>query len=179
MVDTALRDAMRIATGRRLIGRLKKTLAFLASAAVLALGWTVLGPTSVGGQASYVVTDGISMLPHFRADGLVITRVRDSYALGDVVAYHNAQLHAVVMHRIVGRDGDRFIMKGDNNDFYDSYHPTGGDIVGQEWVYVPRVGQYFRWLRKPVTFGVLIGLLTLIAVRVPRHSRRRRRHHAR
>ncbi len=121
------------------------------------------------------------MLPHFRADGLVITRARDSYHVGEVVAYHNHKLHAVVMHRIVARDGSRYVFKGDNNNYRDRYHATKTDLVGQEWVYWPGAGKYLKDVRSPVTFGIVMAILALIASTAftPQRSRRRRRHHAR
>ncbi|HET7386935.1 MAG TPA: S24/S26 family peptidase [Nocardioidaceae bacterium] len=144
----------------------------------LLVGWLTVAPTAVGGPASYVVTDGTSMLPHFVADGLVITRKRQSYHTGEVVAYHNKKLHEVVMHRIVARDGDRFVFKGDNNHFRDRYHPTKAELVGKEWVYWPGAGRYLKMLRNPMTFAVIVGLFTVFSVRLPKRNRRRRRHHA-
>lgn len=118
------------------------------------------------------------MLPHFHAGGLVITKERSSYHVGEVVAYHNSELHAVVMHRIVAIDGDRYVFKGDNNDFRDSYHPTASQLVGQEWIYWPSGGKYLHLLRTPFLFAILMAFLGVIAFR-PEHSkiRRRRRHH--
>lgn len=145
-----------------------------------ALGfWLLLGPVAIGGPASYVITDGISMLPNFHGDGLVITQRQDQYHVGEVVAYHNEQLHAVVMHRIVGRDGKRFVFKGDNNDFRDQYHPTKAELVGKEWVYWPGAGRYLLMLRDPWTFAVIIGGITMLAFAGSDRSRRRRHHHAR
>lgn len=82
------------------------------------------------------------------------------------------------MHRIVALDGDRYVFKGDNNDYPDAYHATKADIVGAEWIYWPGGGRYLNDLRNPLTFAVLIGLITLFAFRPSRPSRRRRRHHA-
>ena len=154
-------------------------LRLLVMLAVLVTAWVALAPTAVGGAASYVVTDGISMLPHFVANGLVITRTEDRYHLGEVVAYHNKQLHAVVMHRIVARDGKRFVFKGDNNDYADQYHPTKSELVGKEWVYWPGAGRYLLMLRNPWTFAVIIGGITMLAFAGSGRSRRRRHHHAR
>lgn len=136
-----------------------------------------LAPTAIGGPVSYVVTDGVSMLPHFRADGLVITRAADAYGVGEVVAYHNREMHTVVMHRIVAIQGGRFVFKGDNNPFADEYHARQADLIGREWMYWPSAGRYFSWLRSPGIFGLLIAAATLVAVGLPRRSRRRRRHH--
>jgi signal peptidase I len=147
----------------------------VAGAVVL---WMLFAPAALGGPASYVVTDGTSMLPHFHGDGVVVTHERSSYDVGMVVAYHNAQLHAVVMHRIVAVDGDRYVFKGDNNDFRDQYHAKPSDLVGQEWIYLPGAGRYLRWLHSPLFFGGLVFLITLLGMRSPRVARRRRRHHA-
>lgn len=118
------------------------------------------------------------MLPHFRAGGLVITRARATYHVGEVVAYHNEELHGVVMHRIAARDGDRYVFKGDNNDFQDSYHPTKSELVGQEWIYWPRGGAYIRLLRTPLIFALIMAFAGLRAFRPDRaKNRRRRRHH--
>lgn len=145
----------------------------------LLIAWGLFAPTAIGGPASFVVTDGTSMLPHFVANGLVVTRTEDHYCVGEVVAYHNKQLKAVVMHRIVARDGNRFVFKGDNNDFRDQYHPTKADLVGKEWIYLPGAGRYLLWLRNPATFAIIIGLMALVSFRPDSRSRRRRRHHAR
>lgn len=153
-----------------------------AAVLLLVLGavWWGFAPAALGGPASYVITDGTSMLPRFKADGLVITRERSAYHVGEVVAYHNHELKRVVMHRIVAMDGDRYVFKGDNNDFVDQYHATKSDLVGAEWMYWPNGGRYIMKLRQPVAFAVIVGLLTLFAAlgfrRTP--NRRRRRHHA-
>lgn len=140
-----------------------RVLVLIAGCAGVALAWLTVMPTAIGGPASYVVTDGTSMLPQFKADGLVVTRAQDSYDVGDVVAYHNRQLGVVVMHRIVGRDGSRYIFRGDNNNFRDLYHPTRADLVGKEWLYVPDGGRYMQWLRSPLAFALLLGLIGWIA----------------
>ena len=145
----------------------------------LALAWALIAPTAIGGPASYVVTDGTSMLPHFVANGLVVTRTQPHYRVGDVVAYHNKELRAVVMHRIVARSGERYVFKGDNNDFRDHYRPTREELVGKEWIYVPGAGRYLKMLREPLTFAALLALLTFVSLRSPARSRRRRRHHGR
>ena len=42
-----------------------------------------------------------------------------SIRVGDIVAYRSTVLHVVVLHRIVAIKGDRYVLKGDNNDFVD------------------------------------------------------------
>jgi signal peptidase I len=149
-------------------------------ALVLVTAWLAFAPTALGGPTTYVVTDGTSMLPSFTANGLVITHTASSYRVGEVAAYHNKDLGIVVMHRIVARDGDRFVLKGDNNSFLDSYRPTRADFVGKEWIYLPKAGAVLQFLRSPLAFAVIMALLGMFAASayVPRRSRRRRRHHA-
>lgn len=167
--------ALRSARSRHRSGR--AVLLALALCAV-AVAWLTLAPRAVGGPASYVVTDGTSMLPRFHGDGLVITRAQAHYRVGEVVAYHNKELQSVVMHRIVGRDGARYVFKGDNNDFQDHYQPTGRELVGREWVYWPGAGRYLLMVRDPLTFAVIVALVALVSLRAPRRSRRRRHHRA-
>lgn len=126
-------------------------------------GWSLFAPAAIGGRTSYVVTSGTSMLPHFRAGGLVLTRAQGGYRVGDIVAYRNHQLHAVVMHRIIAVDGNRFVLKGDNNNFRDSYHASAADIVGKKWVYWPGGGRDMRGLRTPMVFAFIVAALGFIA----------------
>jgi signal peptidase I len=151
----------------------------VALGAVLLLGWLTLAPLSRGGGTSYVIVNGISMLPHYRAGGLVLIRRESSYRVGEVIAYHNAQLHEVVMHRLVVREGHRFVFKGDNNSFEDPYHASAADLVGVERVYLPGVGRAVETLHQPIFFAVVLGALGIYSSRayLPRRSRRRRRHH--
>lgn len=171
------RDTAILLTFRTFISRIVFPVVALA---VLAAAWYVAAPIAVGGRASYVITDGISMLPHMRTGGLAITERESSYRVGEVAAYHNIALHVVVLHRIIGRDGDRFVFKGDNNNFVDTYHPTKAEIVGARVLYIPHLGHYLMELRQPIAAAVLFGLAGMFAVGGQRLSRRRRRraHHA-
>ncbi len=117
------------------------------------------------------------MLPTFEPGGLVVTRASDSYQVGDVVAYRNRQLDSVVLHRIVAEEGGRFVLQGDNNDFLDGYQPVAEDMVGREWFDVPGAGNFVRLVQQPLVFSFVIGVITLLAVRVaPSRNRHRRRH---
>ena len=171
--ETAVLPRMRV---HQLIG---KTLRLLAGIGVLGLAFAMFAPPVIGGSTSYVVTHGASMLPSFVPNSLVITREQDDYRVGDVVAYHNEQLDAVVLHRIVARDDDRYVFRGDNNDYLDSYHPTESKLIGEEWLYWPAGGKYLLLLRDPAVFGGIIGLVTLFSLVPAAHRPRRRRHRAR
>jgi len=151
----------------------------LAVAAILAIIVVVTGllPVQLGGSMSYVITDGISMLPHFHTGDLVILRKEATYYVGEVAAFHNEQLRAVVMHRIVAIHGKHYVFKGDNNDFDTTYEPTKSQIVGAEWIHLPGAGNYILKLREPYIAAGLLGLLWLYTFSYRKRSRHQRRRH--
>ena len=95
-----------------------------AGVVLLLAAWLVAGPAQLGGRTTYVSTHGISMEPRFHTGDLALVRPAAGYRVGDVVAYRSTVLHSVVLHRIIARDGDRYVFKGDNNDFIDPVHPA-------------------------------------------------------
>jgi signal peptidase I len=128
---------------------------FLGLAAI----WIAFGPVKIGGQASYVMVNGISMEPNYHTGDLVIVRKEETYQVGDVVAYRDAQMGAYIIHRIIGAQQEKFIMKGDNNSWVDAYQPTHDEIVGKQWIYAPKAGVTMQWLRKPINLSLTIVLL--------------------
>lgn len=153
-----------------------RTLQKVAAAAALMLvvaAWLLLAPAGLGGQVTYVVTDGVSMEPHFVDGDLVAVREQDSYDVGDVVAYKSRELGRIVLHRIVDvRDG-RYVFKGDNNDWTDTETPTEADLVGEEYFAVSGGGKKLEWLRKPRNASVFAGALALIGLAGTRSRRKR------
>jgi signal peptidase I len=117
------------------------------------------------------------MLPNFHSGDLVLLRQESSYHVGEVAGYHNSQLHAVVMHRIVAVHNGRYYFKGDNNNFVDPFHPTQGQLVGAEWIHLPGAGRYVQYARVPMVAAVLAAVLWLLSFRSRPTTRRRRRRH--
>jgi signal peptidase I len=148
--------------------------------ATLALGfaaWALLAPPLLGGSSSYVITAGASMEPRFRTGDLAIVRRADSYRAGEIVAYRSQKLRTVVLHRIVARDGERYVFKGDNNGWLDPEHPVRDDLIGKLWLRVPAVGKAMT-LSTPRNVALLAGaavLLLLGGAGAMTHRRRRRR----
>ena len=128
------------------------------------VGWLYLAPAQIGGATSYAVVVGSSMEPKLGADDLVLVRPQARYEAGDVVLYDDPQLRSKVLHRIVRVDDERYVLKGDNNDYLDSTQPTAEQIVGALWVTAPGVGRVTTWLREPINAGLLVGLATLVAL---------------
>ena len=146
--------------------------------AVLFPVWLLFAPGSLGGSSSYVITSGISMVPRFHSGDLALVREASEYRVGDIVAYRDQDLGKVVLHRIVGLEGERFVFQGDNNDFLDSYHPSRTDLVGKLWFHVPRAGMLLAWVGMPrnaMVVGGFLGLFVLGVFSQARVRRRRRR----
>ncbi|MGO9300534.1 MAG: signal peptidase I [Acidimicrobiales bacterium] len=148
------------------------------AAAVVALGlfWLNFAPTRLGGDSIYVVTSGISMEPRFHTGDLAILRPASSYEVGEIVGYKSPHI-GIVLHRIIGEKGGHFLMKGDNNDFVDPYHPVPSDVVGKLWVHVPKVGRLINSQRnREISVAVAaVAMAGIVAVPTERKRQRRRK----
>jgi signal peptidase I len=145
-------------------------------AAVLALlVWVFLAPPALGGQTSYVVTRGVSMQPVFHTGDLALVRQRNSYEVGDVIAYRSRTLGITVLHRIVSGDAQGFRTQGDNNSWIDPDVVPADEVIGELWVQAPGLGAHLRaGLLVPV--ALLIGVAAIVfPVRARRRHRRRSR----
>ncbi len=132
---------------------------------VLAGLWLVLGPTQLGGPASYVIVDGRSMEPTYRDGDLVISRERDRYVVDDIVTYAPdvAGRPFPVIHRIVevAAPGE-YVTRGDNRNEVDGWMATDVDILGASWVRVPYGGVVLEQLRRPMPWlAAAVGLCAL------------------
>jgi signal peptidase I len=146
-----------------------------AAMAVVVAGWLVIGPAQLGGGATYVVTQGVSMQPRFHTGDLAVVRPADHYGAGDVVAYRSPQLQAVVMHRIVAVEDGRYRLKGDNNSWVDPEHVTDAEMVGTLWLNIPHGGKVLGWARTPEGLAALTLLALLMCAGGTTRLRRRRR----
>ena len=151
-----------------------RLLAGTGALALLVAGWILVGPRQLGGSASYAIVAGSSMEPQLHSGDLVVARSHAHYAIGDAVVYHNADLNRNVLHRIVGRDGSRFLFKGDHNDFVDPTHPQQSDLIGSLWFTAPGVGRFVEWLQVPLHAAVIAALAALLALGGGRRGRRLR-----
>ncbi|HYB22360.1 MAG TPA: signal peptidase I, partial [Solirubrobacteraceae bacterium] len=157
--------------------RTRKLVSLALTLGALAGLWHFFAPTAIGGSANYVVTDGISMEPRFHSGDLAVVRSQGTYHVGEIVAYYNKEFHTIVLHRIVGRAGARYVFKGDNNNFVDFEHPAGSQLIGALWLHLPGVGGTLASIRSPALIGVLTALGTLLlagGVFTRRRGRRRR-----
>lgn len=121
--------------------------------------WVAFAPAKVGGQSSYIMVNGISMEPNYHTGDLVIVRTAETYQVGDVVAYRDAEMGQYVIHRIISIQQGYFVIKGDNNSWIDAYRPTHDEIVGKQWIHAPKAGRLMIWLRAPANMSLTIVLL--------------------
>ena len=149
----------------------------LVAAVVIAIGYAYLAPTTLGGRTVYGFTYGTSMEPKLHKGDLVVVRKGGRVAVGDAVLYNNRDLKQDVLHRVVRVDGDRYALKGDNNDFVDTYEPLQADLVGKLWFKVGGIGNVTTWLAEPKHTAIVTGaiaLLSLLGAGFKAQRRRRR-----
>ena len=155
----------------RHLGRLPLALAVVLA---IAAAWALFAPPLLGGSASYVVTGGKSMEPRFHAGDLAVVRARPAYIVGEIVAYRSEALDALVLHRLIWRDGERYLLKGDANDFVDPEQPTYDELVGSLAWSVPHGGDVIDKLRSPVVAAAAAVLAAAILLGGAEAARRRR-----
>jgi signal peptidase I len=139
----------------------------LAAFLALAVAWFfTLRPAFLGGPATYVTVTGTSMEPTLSDGDLVVLRERDTYGVGDVVAFRiragEPGAGSRVVHRIIGgSDAEGYVTRGDNRTSDDFWRPTDTDILGELWLHGPGVGRYFPVLRTPVVIAALASALAV------------------
>lgn len=138
---------------RRSVENISAALGLLLLAAL----WIAFAPIQLGGQASFVIVNGNSMEPVYRRGDLVIVRAATDYRVGDIVTYRHPDIGPVI-HRIVGRSDDRWVLKGDHNDFIDSYGPGTEELIGRSWIHLPSAGSLLERLRTPPLMALLAAV---------------------
>lgn len=155
--------------------RVSRWVALGATVALVLVAWYVLAPRQLGGRNSYVTTTGTSMEPLLHAGDLAVVRPQDRYAVGDVVAYENAELERVVLHRVVAFEAGRYTFQGDANDWIDGYRPTPSEILGTMVLRIPAVGSRLSAVRTSLGVSAVAALATVTVVGGRRRLRRGRR----
>jgi signal peptidase len=156
-------------------------LGVIALAAVV-VAWVLFAPMQIGGQAAYAIISGNSMEPGLHRGDLVVLQRASDYQVGDVATYRHPTLGPVI-HRIVAEAEGRYVFKGDNNTWLDSYQPTPAELIGKFWIYAPSVGKIVEQLRRPwvvalvVAFGGL-AMMVSVSADTARRSRGRSRRQA-
>ncbi|MBD0328877.1 MAG: S24/S26 family peptidase [Thermoleophilia bacterium] len=149
-----------------------------ATVALLVVWFFAFRPQALGGPVAYELVSGTSMLPTFENGDLVLVREQSSYAAGEVVSYRvpagDPAEGAHVIHRIVGGSASEgFVLRGDNRTATDLWRPKAADVVGSQWLAIPRVGDAAALLRSPLVLATLAGLLVTAVALGGRGTRER------
>jgi signal peptidase I len=136
----------------------------LIAIVLLAGGWLLLAPASLGGATRYAIVEGASMEPRLSRGDLVLVRAGHVPAVGDVVLYRDPVLGVRVLHRVVRVENGRLVLQGDANDFVDDARPRPDDVDGAYWFSIPRAGSALVWLQRPLHATVLAFFLAIVAL---------------
>lgn len=122
-----------------------------------------------------VVVVGPSMQPSLYGGDIVVTVRRASYRRGDVVAFRvpagEPGAGKLVIHRIAGGDvRSGFVMRGDNREGADPWHPRHEDVVGDAALVVPKLGLLPAFLRTPLGMATLAALVTALSIGLGRQK---------
>ncbi len=149
---------------RRLLGAASSVVWILGAVAV---GW-LLWPSSLGGCTTLTIVSGHSMEPTYRTGDLVVSRC-GPVAIDDVIVYTPPDVGgARVIHRIVDGDAETgWVVRGDNNDFLDPWHPTEENILGSAVLHVPQLGRVAAVLLSPLTWVSLLLVALAVVVWPP------------
>ena len=117
------------------------------------------------GYGASVVLSG-SMEPALSVNDFVIVKAESDYAEGDVVVYQSG--HELIIHRVVRKDGETFVTRGDANNADDE--PISlSDIKGVMLFKIPFIGLIFKYLKTLPGTLIVLGLAIFLLYR----SRRR------
>ncbi len=89
-------------------------------------------------QVPLAVVSSWSMEPTLHVGDIVIVVGSESYSVGDIVIYESPS--GLIVHRIIGIEGNAYVTKGDANPFPDSIHPPPTSIKGKVVFVIPYIG---------------------------------------
>lgn len=167
------------ASGRRRhrFRRLGKAAGGLLTLALL-VAWAVLFlPQGLGGRASFVGVNGVSMTPTMRYGDLALVERKPSYHMGDIIAYRipagQPGAGQNIIHRIVGGNGTTgFTTKGDHNSYTDAFwHPTTNQVIGRVWFHLPGAMRWMVDLHTPIVFALVVGFGSFALMALPSRKR--------
>ena len=116
------------------------------------------------------VVYGGSMEPAIHLGSLVAIQPVDpqDISVGDVITYSSGtESGMVTTHRVIEVINDNslsFRTQGDANEDPDAYVVPSQNIVGRVWFSVPYVGYALDFIKKPLGFGLLIGIPAAVII---------------
>lgn len=105
------------------------------------------------GIRPYVVYSG-SMEPEIPTGAVVFTKAGEfSPKKGDIITFHNGD--TVVTHRVVKKEKDIFITKGDANKTEDPVPAEASQIIGRVVFHLPYLGYVIHFLKARIPFAAV------------------------
>ena len=99
------------------------------------------------------------MEPAIPVGSIVITKEQSSYEIEDIISFQEEG--AIITHRIISIDRERYITKGDANNVADTEEVQQKQILGKVILTIPLLGYLVMWLMSP--FGI-ISLFIIIGI---------------
>lgn len=100
-----------------------------------------------------------SMEPAIPVGSIVITKEKSSYEIEDIISFQEEG--AIITHRIISIDRERYITKGDANNVADTEEVQQKQILGKVILTIPLLGYLVMWLMSPVG---IISLFIIIGI---------------
>ena len=100
-----------------------------------------------------------SMEPAIPVGSIVITKEKSSYEIEDIISFQEEG--AIITHRIISIDRERYITKGDANNVADTEKVQQKQILGKVILTIPLLGYLVMWLMSPVG---IISLFMIIGI---------------
>lgn len=112
----------------------------------------------IGNYGMAVILSG-SMEPTLSINDLVIVKKNTDYQKNDIIVYDND--NSLVVHRIISKDTNKTITKGDANNTDDLPIPNK-DIKGKVIKTYSKIGKYIVYLSNPVYISMIVIIALMI-----------------
>lgn len=120
---------------------------------------------SAFGYATLTIQTG-SMSGTIEIGDMIIIKSAEEYKIGDIVTFLPQNDTIPTTHRIVGKDGDKFFTKGDNNNADDGEYITKSNIYGKVVKVIPKVGLFVTWFTQEFGWLFFVGIIFIIVIGV-------------
>lgn len=131
---------------------------------VQVLGLLVALAVGLAMGSRLIIVSGASMEPTMHTGDLLIVWPESDYDLGSVVTYRipdgTPGEGKIVVHRVIGFEGDLLVTQGDNNAEIDPWKPAVGDVIGRRRVLIPGIGTLIAFLVQPAVLASLAAGLS-------------------
>ncbi len=126
-----------------------------------------LWPSFLGGDTEFTILSGKSMLPTIPSGSLAITKKAFDYEVGEIVAFVQKEggVTKVVVHRIIEKVENGFIIKGDNNPENDPGIIPPEKIIGKVIFVTPYLGYLALFLKNPLV--LTLSVIAVGAIMIP------------